>query len=180
MSDVTQTAQPTSAPRNTRRRFFRRAAAAILIAGVATGIAVTAFAHGRGFGGWHRAGFMGAPLDPATLDARLDRMLKHLYVEIDATDAQKQQLGPIVKAAAQDVLPLRVRMQEARRQAIALLSQPSIDRAALETLRAEQFGLAEQASKRIVQALADVADVLKPEQRKQAAERLGRWSGRRG
>jgi hypothetical protein len=29
---------------------------------------------------------MGAALDPATMDAHLDRMLKHLYVEIDATD----------------------------------------------------------------------------------------------
>ena len=98
-------------------------------------------------------------------------MLKHLYVEIDATDAQKQQLAPIVKAAAQDLLPLRARFHDARRQAIELLAQPSIDRAALEMLRAEQFNLADQASKRFVQALADVADVLTPAQRKQVAER---------
>ena len=107
-------------------------------------------------------------------------MLRHLYVEIDATDAQKQLLGPVVKAAAQDLLPLRARMHDARRQAIALLSQPGIDRAALETLRAEQVSLVEQASKRFVQALADVADVLTPEQRRQVADRIGRWSGRRG
>lgn len=179
MSEIPPTQPSTSGSANPRRRFFKRAAVATLIAAVAAGIGVKAFAHG-GIGGWHRAGFMGAPLDPARLDERLDRMLKHLYVEIDATDAQKQQLAPIVKAAVQDLLPLRSRLRDARRQAIELLSQPSIDRAALETLRAEQVSLAEQASKRFVQALADVADVLTPAQRKQVAERLGRWHGRRG
>ena len=123
---------------------------------------------------------MGAALDPATLDAHLDRALKHLYVEIDATDAQKQQLAPIVKGAARDLLPLRAKMHDARRQAVELLSQQTIDRAALETLRADQLKLAEMASQRFTQALADVADVLTPDQRKQLAERITRWQGRRG
>ncbi len=122
---------------------------------------------------------MGASLDPATLDAHLDRALKHLYVEIDATDAQKQQLGPIVKAAAQDLLPVRARMHDARRQAVALLSQPHVDRDALEALRADQLKLAENASQRLTQALADVADVLTPEQRQQLAERINRRHGHR-
>ncbi len=176
MSDVTPTSSPV--PQHPRRRFFRWAAIATLIAGVATGLGVKAFAHGPG--GWHRGGFMGAELDPAALDQRLERMLKHLYVEIDATEAQKHQLAPIVKAAAGDLLPLRGRMHEARRQAVELLSRETIDRAALETLRIDQLQLAEQASQRFVQALADVADVLTPEQRKQLAERIGRWHGHRG
>ncbi len=50
----------------------------------------------------------------------------------------------------------------------------------LEALRANQLQLAEQASKRFTQALADIADVLTPEQRKQLAERMGRWHGHRG
>src|SRR5438876_6242465 len=181
MSDTIQTPQPsTSGEENPRRRFFRRAAIATVVAGLASGISLKVFAQGGGHGGWYRGGFMGAPLDPATLDEHLDRMLKHLYVEIDATDAQKQQLAPIVKGAARELLPLRAKMHDARRQAVELLSGESIDRAALETLRADQLKLAEQASKRFVQALADVADALTPEQRKQLAERLGRWHGRRG
>jgi len=75
---------------------------------------------------------------------------------------------------------MRDRMRDARLQAVALLSQPSIDRAAIEALRANQLQLAEQASKRFTQALADVADVLTPEQRKQLAERMRRWRGHRG
>ena len=181
MSDTTQTSQPSpSGGGNPRRRFFWRAAIATVIAGLAIGIGTRAFAHGGGFCGWQRGGFMGATLDPAALDAHLDRALKHLYVEIDATDAQKQQLAPIVKDAARDLLPLRAKMHDARRQAVELLSQENIDRVALETLRADQLKLAEMASQRFTQALADLADVLTPEQRKQLALRIDRWHGRRG
>ena len=179
--NTTQTPQPsTSGEEKPRRRFVRRVTIATVIAGLASGIGITAFAQGGGHGGWHRGGFMGAVLDPAMVDERLDRMLKHLYVEIDASDAQKQQLAPIVKGAARDLLPLRAKLHDARRQAVELLSRESVDRAALETLRADQLRLAEQASMRFTQALADVADVLTPEQRKQLAERIGRWHGRRG
>jgi protein CpxP len=178
---TTQTPQPSpSGEEKPRRRFVRRVAIATVIAGLASGIGITAFAQGGRHGGWHRGGFMGTALDPAMVDERLDRMLKHLYVEIDATDAQKQQLAPIVKGAARDLLPLRAKIHDARRQAVELLSRESVDRAALETLRADQLRLAEQASMRFTQALADVADVLTPEQRKQLAERIGRWHGRRG
>src|SRR5205814_7179309 len=142
----------TSGEEKPRREFFRRAALATVIAGVTAGIGITALAEGGAHWRWHRGGFLGASLDPAMMDEHLDRMLKHLYVEIDATDAQKQQLGPIVKTAAQDLLPLRARMHDARRQAVELLSQQHVDRAALESLRAGQLKLAENASQRLTQA----------------------------
>ncbi|HEY6242082.1 MAG TPA: Spy/CpxP family protein refolding chaperone [Burkholderiales bacterium] len=155
-----------------RRRFFKRAAIATLIGGIAAGIGIKAFAQGGGYGGWHRGGFGAGPLDPAAVDEHLERMLKHLYVEIDATDEQKQKLAPIVKQAVRDLLPLRETMRDARKKALELLTQDSIDRAAVETLRAEQLKLAEQASRRIAQSLADVAEVLTPAQRKQLAARI--------
>jgi len=124
MSDTTQTSH--SGGGNPRRRFFWRAAIATVIAGLATGIGTRAFAHGDSFCGWQRGGFMGATLDPATLDAHLDRALKHLYVEIDATDAQKQQLAPIVKGAALDLLPLRAKLHDgAGRRSICCRSRAS-------------------------------------------------------
>ena len=154
-----------------RRRFFKRAAIATLIGGIAAGIGVKAFAHGGGYG-WHRGGFAAGPLDPAAVDEHLERMLRHLYVEIDATDEQKQRLAPIVKQAAKDLLPLRERMRAARKQAIELLTRDTIDRGAIEALRAEQLQLAEQASRRIAQSLADAAEVLTPAQRKELAARV--------
>jgi Spy/CpxP family protein refolding chaperone len=123
---------------------------------------------------------MDEPLDPAKLDERLDRMLKHLYVEIDATDAQKEKLGPIVKDAVKDLRPLRAKMRAARKDAVELLTQDSVDRAAIEKLRAAQMQAAEQASQRIARALADAAEVLTPAQRKQLAEHVGRRWGHRG
>ena len=181
MNDITQTPQPSHSPKPTpRRRFLIGAVLATLAAGTIAGFGARAFAHGSWGGGWHRGGFMGAQLDPAAVDERLDRMLKHFYVEIDATDVQKQQLAPIVKAAARDLLPLAGQMRDTRRQALELLSQPSVDRGALEALRAEKLRLAEQASRRLTAALADVADVLTPEQRRALAEHAQRWHGRRG
>jgi Spy/CpxP family protein refolding chaperone len=155
-----------------RRRFFKRAAIATLIGGIVAGIGIKAFAHGGGYGGWHRGGFAAGPLDPAAVDEHLERMLGHLYVEIDATDEQKQRLAPIVKQAAKDLLPLREKMQAARKQAIGLLTGDTIERGAIEALRAEQLQLAEQASRRIAQSLADAAEVLTPAQRRELAARV--------
>src|SRR5215475_919328 len=140
---TTETTRPEPGADKPRRHFVRNVAIATAIAGVASVVGIKAFAHGHG--GWHRGGFMGAAIDPAMMDERIDRMLKHLYVEIEATDAQKQQLAPIVKSAVTDLLPLRAQMRDARRQAITLLSQEQVDRAALEALRAQQLQLAEQA-----------------------------------
>src|SRR5712691_1930676 len=160
-----------------RRRFFKRAAIATLIGGIAAGIGIKAFAQGGGCG-WHRGGFAAGPLDPAQVDEHLDRMLKHLYVEIDATEEQKQKLAPIVKRAAKDLLPLRERIREARGKALELLTQDSVDRTAIEALRAEHLQLAEQASRRVAQSLADAAEVLTPAQRKELAARVEKY--RRG
>jgi protein CpxP len=171
---MSNTTQISGSEQNPRRRFFKRAAIAALIGGIATGIGIKAFAQGSGFGGWRCGGFMAGPLDPAKMDEHLERMLKHIYVEIDATDEQKQRLAPILKQAPKDLLPLRERMHDARRKALALLTQDSIDRAAIETLRAEQLQLAEQASTRIAGALADAAEVLTPAQRKEIAMRVER------
>jgi protein CpxP len=155
--------RPAGARETPRRRWLKRGAFGLLGAGLAGGLGFRAFAH-RGYGR--------GPLDPAEVDARLERMLKHLYVEIDATDTQKQQLAPIVKQAAQELLPLRDKIRAARRQAIELLTSDRIDRAAIERLRSEQLQLAEQGSKRLVQAIADAAEVLTPEQRQLIVERV--------
>jgi len=165
----TQDLKPTK-----RRRLFRRAAIATLIGGIVAGAGYQAFAHSGGRGGWHCGGFACEAASPAELESRIDRMLAHLYVEIDATDAQKQRLGPIVKQAAKDLLPLRERMRAARARAVELLTAESVDRSAIEALRAEQLVLAEDGSRRLALAIADIAEVLTPEQRKGIAARIER------
>ena len=164
---------------NNRRRFLRRATIATLIGSLAAGLGTRAWAHG-GPGGWHRGGgFMGGPMDPAALDERIERMVKHFAVEVDATPEQRAKLTEIAKAAAKDLRPMREKARDARKRGMELLSAPTIDRAAIERLRAEQIQSADIASKRLSQALADTAEVLTPEQRAKFAERMQRRHGHR-
>ena len=156
-----------------RRGFFKHAAFASAIGGVAAAIGFKAFADPAEHVRWHR-GLMHAGFTPEQAEQRVGRMLKHFYVEIDATDARQQKLEPIVKQAAKDLMPLRMKMQEAKKQGIALLSAETIDHVAIETFHAQHVQLAESASRRFSQALADVADVLTPAQRKDLAKRIAR------
>jgi len=151
---------------------FRRITLATALGAVTAGIGFKAFGRGQGRG--H------GPIDPADLEKHLDRMLKHLYVEIDATEAQKQKLEPIVKQAARELLPVRENLRAGRREAIELLSRDSIDPAALEALRAKQIGLADEASRRLTRAVAEAAEVLTPAQRKELAAHFARRAGRWG
>jgi protein CpxP len=57
------------------------------------------------------------------------------------------------------------------------LTAPSIDRSAIERLRAEQIGLMETASKRIAQAVADASEVLNPDQRRKVADWAAAFGG---
>jgi periplasmic protein CpxP/Spy len=151
---------------NRTRRFTLTA----MLGAIAAGIGSKAFAQRHGHG----------PMDPADLDRHVERMLKHLYVEIDATDEQKQRLEPIVKQAAKELAPLRQNLHAARRQAIELLSQDRVDAAAVEGLRAQQIRLADDASRTLTRALVDAAEVLNPSQRKQLAAHFARRRGRWG
>ena len=147
-----------------RRKFFTYAGLGALFAGLAWKV----HAHGRSGHG---------AFDPTRLEEYLDRGLKHFYVELDATPEQQQRIAPIVKEAARDLLPLREKMHAARRRGLELLTAPAVDRGALENLRAEQVQLAETGSRRLALALADLADVLTPDQRKTIAERIERHRG---
>jgi hypothetical protein len=122
---------------------------------------------GPGFWGGGPGFWRGGPdkVDPAFVEARADRMARHLAVEVGANAEQQEKLASIVKAALKDVLPVREKMFAAHKQARELLTAEKIDRAALEKLRADQLATHDAASKRIVQALADAAEVLTPEQR---------------
>jgi Spy/CpxP family protein refolding chaperone len=120
---------------------------------------------------------MGGSLTPAQINDRIDRITKHMAIELDATADQQTELAGIVKAAVHDVLPLREKVHAARGQALALLTAPTIDRSAIERLRAEQIELVETASKRIAQAAADASEVLNPDQRRKIADWVAVFDG---
>jgi protein CpxP len=155
-----------------RRSFFSRMTLIAFVAGatLSGGIAAVA-ATAMGAGGFHH-GMTGGSFSAADASAHVDHMLKHLYVEIDATDAQKAQITPLVKQALNDLLPMHTQLQAAHGQAIQALTQNTVDRTALEQARVAHLQLADQASKRLTQLLADVDEVLTPDQRAALAAHL--------
>ena len=150
--------------------------AGVLAVGL-TGVAATAaFSQGPGFGPmspvhWH-GGFMGAQLDPAQIEDRADRMVRHVAIEIDATTEQQDKLRALVKGAVKDLVPMRAKAQAARAKARELLTQQTVDRAEIERFRTEQIAVADAFSKRVAQAVGEAAEILTPEQRRKLADRL--------
>lgn len=121
---------------------------------------------------WHGPGYMGQAIDPAEADRRIDWVTTRMAREVKASDEQRTKVADIAKAAAKDLMPLREQMQDVRKQVRELLTQPTVDRAALEKLRADQIATLDALSKRLVTAVSDAADVLTPEQRKELADRF--------
>jgi periplasmic protein CpxP/Spy len=174
MNTPSEPASPAPSP---RRPLFSRQTVFAFLAGAALAGGVGAAAAAMGAGGCHGGMMMSGTQSPADVSAHVDHVLKHLYVEIDATDAQKAKIGPLVQQAVTDLLPLHSQLQAAHTQAVQGLTQPTVDRAALEAARESNLQLADQASKRIVQLLGDVGDVLTPAQRTALANHLGQLHG---
>jgi len=166
-----------SNPAVPRRRRWLPLVAVALVAAFAGAAATSAVGHGPGWGRWHGPGFMRGPMTLAQIEERVDRGIRHAAIELDATPEQQEKLRAIAKAAVKDLLPMHEKARTAREHAGDLLTHPKVDRAAIEAFRAEQMALAEAASRRIAQALGDVAEVLTTEQRQKVHEFL-QW--RRG
>ncbi len=168
--------QMTTVTSSFRRLLFNRYTVVAFVAGAALAAGVGAAAGGR-LGGWHHGMMMSGTPSAADVSAHVDHVLKHLYVEIDATDAQKAQIDPLVKQAVNDLLPLHSQLQAAHTHAMQALTQATIDRGSLDAARVEHLQLADQASKRVVQLIADVGDTLTPTQRKALTEHLEQMHG---
>lgn len=83
----------------------------------------------------------------------------------DGTPEQKARMHALVQTAEADLQPLQKQLRDGHRQALQLLSQPKVDRAALETVRASEVQILDQISRRLVRAGADAAELMTPAQR---------------
>ncbi len=182
LNDDTSTpaAASTARPAQTRRRWLLAGVTAAAIATLsATGITQAA----EGWRGHHGGmGGMSGPFDPEKAGKHIERMLEHAVP--DASADQKSRIATIVKTAMTDLQPLKQQHRAGKAEAVQLLSANRIDRNALERLRVAQMQLAQQASIRMTQAMADAAEVLTPDQRVKLGarlqERMQRHMGQKG
>ena len=149
----------TPSPSRSRRRWFAGLAALGGLGLVAAQLPAQA---------WGRRG----ALDPEERARRLDWRIGRLVRDVGGTPEQKQRLVAIATAALGDLRPLRDQARQARMRSLQLLAAPTIDRAALEQQRQLQLQAVDARSRRTVQAMADAAEVLTPEQRAKAAARM--------
>ena len=160
-------AKPTATSRPGARRGLRR-----LLLGAA--FAVTFVAGGLVISGAPTAA-LGMAMDHAGMgghggmhgmaQAHIEKML----TEVDATPEQKVRIKAILKTAFESIAPLHEKLEATHGDLHRILSAPVIDRATLEQLRAARVADLDQATKALVQALADAAEVLSPQQRAKLA-----------
>lgn len=99
---------------------------------------------------------------------RMEHHLDHLaamLTKVGASEAQKAQVEGILRGAFSEMKSAHEGHDAALGKFHQLLLSPSIDRAKMEALRAEQFKSLDEASKRLITAFGDAAEVLSPEQR---------------
>lgn len=156
---------------------WRRVAIAGAIAVVAMGVGAAAATNGA-------STFYGPAMHVAMgsggmgfAERRFDRMM----TEIEASDEQADRLRDIFEAARDDLMPAKADFHAFRDELASLISQPRIDRAAAERMRAERVEAIDEASRRMTEAFIEAAEVLTPEQRVALVEKFEerRWHGRR-
>ena len=134
----------------------------------------------------------GAGMDPAAWrqGARLT-FVQHAVTRaldsVGASSAQEAKVHDIIAAKFAEIAPNPDDHEKLRKQALDLLAAPTIDRSAVEQLRADAFAMFDAKSKALVGGLLDVADQLTPAQRAQLAAEvaampphgpmMGGWGG---
>ena len=142
---------------------------------LAGGAIVSTQAAGWSHGGRHR-GHLGH--DPELARKRAEFAATWVLSRIDATDEQQEQVKAILGRSVDELTTLAAQHRQNREAWVAELARPTIDRTALEQLRQNGIGTVDAATTRLVQALADAAEVLTPEQRAELIEMAERFHNR--
>jgi periplasmic protein CpxP/Spy len=116
--------------------------------------------------GWHHRG-------PNL--GRIQNFVRMALDSVAATSDQEAKVHDIVASAFTDLAPKPEDRAAFAKQAVDLLSGPTIDKAAVERLRGDYVSRQDARSKRFVDALMQAADVLTPDQRTKLADRAKFW-----
>jgi periplasmic protein CpxP/Spy len=155
--------QPSSQPTAKSRLRLRRRP--LIVASVLTGIVASgagiAVAAGPEALGWR----------PGPRIDRIQQVALHVLDSVGATSAQEAKIHDIIATTFADVAPDPKDREAMRKQVLDLLRAPTVDRAAVEKLRADRVAKIDATSKKLVGAVLDIAAELTPEQRAKLADR---------
>lgn len=98
--------------------------------------------------------------------------IDHLLEGVNATVAQRSQIQQIAMSVAAELQAGRQARRGLHDKALQIFAAPSLDAAAAEAVRQQLLAGHDQVSKRVMQAMLDVSNVLTPEQRAKIAERV--------
>ena len=125
---------------------------------------------------WRKArggpGMMLLRLSDEEVEERITRVVRHVAIEIDATQEQVDEIIGIVTPVALGLKATHKDMTGVGDELRSLLLAQEVDRFAIEALRAKKLALADEVSKTLTRMMIDVADVLSPDQRRQLDERI--------
>ncbi|EXL02667.1 Spy/CpxP family protein refolding chaperone [Aquamicrobium defluvii] len=173
--DRQETGSASTTPTNSKRRTRWIVAGGVAVLALAGIGAAGAMGGGQGMGqqfmemGMRHGGHFAGRGFSRALDA------------VDATAEQEDRIWAIIDDARAELRPVMREFRDTRATVMELLAAQTIDRAAAETLRAERIATIDEASKKMVAAALDAAEVLTPEQRAKLAEQMkerrgpGRW-----
>ena len=99
-------------------------------------------------------------------------MIERIGSKVNATDEQKTKLTAIATKLNEGQAERQTAMQSMRQKSMELLSADPVDTNAIEQVRASQTAFMDEQSKRMSQAMVEVAQVLTPEQRAQLAKMM--------
>jgi protein CpxP len=120
-------------------------------------------------GGHHGMGpgmmFRGSP-------EHIGRMVDFMLDGLHATDAQRSQIKQVAVQAATDLKAQAAAGKGMRQRGMEIFTAPTVDAAGAEQLRQQMLQQHDQMSRRVTQAMLDVARVLTPEQRAIIGQRL--------
>lgn len=167
--------QDIAGPKNVKRRCsYRRSSHGFLggfilgaVLGAAVAIGIGAYSHGPV--GWGQADTAASTIE------RAEFATDFVLSQVNADESQRQKAKTIVRDTIDALFPLKLEHQASRQAFIDALSQPNVNRAALEQIRQDEMQRADTASTRLVQAIADIAEVLTPQQRTQLIELATRF-----